>query len=47
MDNLSEETELGVTVLGEDEGSAAPQILPALLTFHYFLKFKEGEVMYL
>ena len=41
------ETKPGVTVVEEDEGSAAPQILSALLAFPYFLTFKEGEIMYL
>ena len=36
-----------MTVVEEDEGSAAPQILPAFLTFRYLLMFWEGEIMYL
>ena len=47
VDNLLEETEPGVTVVEEDEGSAAPQILPALSTFRYFWTFGKGEIMYL
>ena len=47
VDNLLKETKPGGTVVEEDEGSAAPQIFPALLTFRYFLTFEEGEIMYL
>ena len=42
-----EETEPGVTVVEEDEGSAAPQILPALSTVRYLLTFQDGQIMYL
>ena len=47
VDNFSEETGLGVTVVEEEEGSAARKILPPLLTFRYFLTFEEGEILYL
>ena len=47
VDNLLEETEPGVTVVEEDEGSVTPQIFPALSTFRYLLTFEEGEIMYL
>ena len=46
-DNFSEDTKPGVTVVEEDEGSAARQILPALSTFCYFLTVEEGEILYL
>ena len=42
-----EETEPGVTVVEEDDGSAAHQILPALSTLHYFLTFEKGDILYL
>ena len=45
--NFSEETELGVTVVEEDEGSEVHQILPSLSASRYLLTFKEGEILYL
>ena len=47
VDIFLEDNEPGVTVVEEDEGSAAPKILPTLMTFHYFLTFEEWEIMYL
>ena len=47
VDNFLEETEPGVTVVEEDEGSAARKILPALSTLRYFLTFEEGDILYL
>ena len=42
-----EETELGVTVVEEDEGSAARQNLSSLSTSLYLLTFEEGKILYL
>ena len=36
---------MGLTAVEENEGSAAPQILPALSTFRYLLMFEEGEII--
>ena len=47
VDNFFYETKAGVTILEEDEGSVAPQILPARSMFRYLLTFEEGEIMYL
>ena len=47
VNNLSEETEPGVTVIEEDDGSADRQKLLALLTSRYLLKFEEEEILYL
>ena len=42
-----EETELGVTVVEEDEGIAARQNLSSLSTSLYLLTFEEGKILYL